>query len=162
MTSPGEPGERELAEVNRRGRIPADTLPNRLMLARKLAGVSIREAADLCGLGRGAWTKWENGARPLDLLEITAVIAERLDVDLEWLRFGGALEGPRGREVVRMTKRIVNDTLRYSTSSVRPMSTRPRQGRPFGRGDTTAPPIGRPVIVDHSPTGNRARPANIA
>jgi transcriptional regulator with XRE-family HTH domain len=161
MTSPGEHGERELATAQRRGRIPADTLSNRLMLARKLAGLSIREAADLCDLGRGAWTKWENGARPLDLLEITAIVAEKLDVDLEWLRFGGPLEGPRGREVTRVAKRAVNDNFRYSTSSVRPTSTRPRQGRPNGRGDTTAPPIGRPVIIDHSTSSSAARPTNV-
>jgi len=161
MTSSGERDERELAVEQRRGRIPADTLPNRLMLARKLAGVSIREAADLCGLGRGAWTKWENGARPLDLLEITAIIAEKLDVDLEWLRFGGALEGPRGREVRSLTKRPVNDTFRYSTSSNRPTSTRPRGGRPNGRGDTKAPPIGRPEVIDHSVSSSAARPTNV-
>lgn len=103
MTSPGVDGERELAveTPKPRGRIPADTLPNRLMLARRLAGLSIRDAADLCGLGRGAWTKWENGSRPLDLLEITGIIAEKLDIDLEWLRFGGALVPSRGRPTKR-------------------------------------------------------------
>jgi transcriptional regulator with XRE-family HTH domain len=160
MTTPGEHGERELAEGQRRGRVPADTLSVRLMLARKLAGVSIREAADLCGLGRGAWTKWENGARPLDLLEITGIIAERLDIDVDWLRFGGPLAGPKGREVRSLTKRSMNDTLRYSTSSVRPMSTRPRAGRPNGRGDATAPALGRPVVIDHSTSSSAARPTN--
>lgn len=160
MTSPGERDERELAEGQRQGRIPADTLPNRLMLARKLAGLSIREAAELCEVGRGAWTNWENGARPLDFLEITGVIAERLDIDVDWLRFGGALAGPKGREVRSLTKRPVNDTLRYSTSSVRPMSTRPRQGRPNTRGDAKAPPLGRPVVIDHSTSSSAARPTN--
>jgi transcriptional regulator with XRE-family HTH domain len=147
MTSPGEHGERELTAGQRRGRIPADTLPNRLMLARKLAGVSIREAADLCGLGRGAWTKWENGSRPLDFLEITGVIAEKLDIDVDWLRFGGQLAGPKGRETRGLTNRPTSDTFCYPTSAVRPSSRRPMPGRPNGRGDATHPRVGRPVVI---------------
>lgn len=148
MTSPGDNGERELAAEQRRGRIPSDTLPNRLMLARKLAGVSIREAADLCGLGRGAWTKWENGARPLDLLEVTGVIAEKLDIDVDWLRFGGALAGPRGRETRGLTKRPTSDTFWNPASTVRSSSRRPMSGRPNGRGDSVRPEIRRPVVID--------------
>jgi transcriptional regulator with XRE-family HTH domain len=147
MTSPGEHGERELTAGQRRGRIPADTLPNRLMLARKLAGVSIREAADLCGLGRGAWTKWENGSRPLDFLEITGVIAEKLDIDVDWLRFGGQLAGPKGRETRGLTNRPTSDTFCYPTSAVRSSSRRPMPGRPNGRGDATHPRVGRPVVI---------------
>jgi transcriptional regulator with XRE-family HTH domain len=120
------------------------------MLARKLAGVSIREAADLCGLGRGAWTKWENGARPLDFLEITGVIAEKLDIDVDWLRFGGQLAGPKGRETRRVTKRPTSDTVWNPASSVRASSVRPTDGRPKRRGDGSAPGIRRPVVVDHS------------
>jgi transcriptional regulator with XRE-family HTH domain len=159
MTTPQEQ-ESGRAVASPRGRIPADTLPNRLMLARKLAGLSIREAADLCGLGRGAWTKWETGSRPLDLLEITGVIAEKLDVDLEWLRFGGPLAPARG-----MSVRPASDTVRYSPSGLgnslgyaaypvstdRPMSTmsRPADLRPKGREDRTRP-------MSPSATGRRA------
>jgi transcriptional regulator with XRE-family HTH domain len=117
------------------------------MLARKLAGLSIREAADLCELGRGAWTKWENGSRPLDLLDVTAVIAERLDVDLEWLRFGGPLEGPRGREIRQVTKRPTSDTFQYHPSSVRPMGSRPSGTHPKTRAGTGAPRRDRPVVI---------------
>lgn len=93
MSAPTE-SEREVAP--KRGRIPADTLAHRLMLARAMAGhLSIREAADLCGYGRGAWTNWERGARPLDVLDVVRVVAERLDVDEEWLLFGGPLAGAR-------------------------------------------------------------------
>lgn len=126
MTSPGDGRERELAGPQR-GRIPADTLANRLMLARKLAGISIRDAADMCDLGRGAWTKWENGSRPLDLLEITGVIAEKLDVDLEWLRFGGPLLPARGVP----TKRSGSVTATKPTLPVRPQHSHPK-----GRGDS--------------------------
>lgn len=146
MTSPGEERERELAAPRVVGRIPADTLSNRLTLARKLAGLSIRDAADLCGFGRGAWTNWEKGARPLDLLEITGVIAEKLDVDLDWLRFGGPLASSRGVPV-----RPASDTVRYPeltprapggygaypTPTVQPMASqvRPPDLRPKGRQD---------------------------
>lgn len=156
MTTPER--ERELATP--RGRIPADTLSNRLILARALAGhLSIREAASLCGLGHGAWTKWERGSRPLDLLEVTAIVAEKLDVDLEWLRFGGPLEGPRGRPVtrtanVRSGERPGGDTAAYRRSPERPTVTRPNV-----RGDQRAPMSypgagRRPVRVGRADTLN--------
>lgn len=75
--------------------IPADTFAHRLMLARAHADhISIREAADLCGLGRGAWTNWERGAKTVDLLEIAQIISEKLGVDREWLLYGGPLAKP--------------------------------------------------------------------
>jgi transcriptional regulator with XRE-family HTH domain len=151
MTSPGERDERELVTEQRRGRVPADTLSNRLMLARKLAGLSIREAADQCGLGRGAWTNWENGARPLDLLEVTGTIADKLDIDVDWLRFGGALAGPRGRETRGLTKRPTSDTVWNSPSPIRSSSRRPMAGRPNGRGDAVRPEVRRPVVIDTAP-----------
>jgi hypothetical protein len=104
-TSTGEEREHTLAAQGAtvRGRVPADTFANRLILARALAGhLSIREAADLCKpLGRGAWTNWERGARPADLLETARIISEKLDVDFDWLLFGGPLDGPRGRPILR-------------------------------------------------------------
>lgn len=126
MTATGEERGRELAapDQQRRGRVPADTLANRLMLARALAGhLSIREAAELCGLGRGAWTNWERGARPADVLEIVPLIAERLDVDEHWLLWGGPLEGPRGRVVA---KRPTSDRQPYLPGAGRTGSTRPK------------------------------------
>lgn len=42
--------------------IPVDSIANRLILARHLAGhLSIREAAARCSIGRGAWQNWERG-----------------------------------------------------------------------------------------------------
>lgn len=150
MTSPREERERELA-APRVGRVPADTLSNRLMLARKLAGLSIRDAADLCGYGRGAWTNWERGARPLDLLDITGVIAEKLDIDINWLRFGGPLVPAQGRS----TRRSESDTVRYPLPDLdvplgygpypiptdRPMTSmgHPANLRPKSREDRTRP-----------------------
>lgn len=156
MSTASEGREREIAGSDQRqGRIPADTLPNRLTLARKLAGLSIREAADLCGYGRGAWTNWEHGARPLDYLEVTGVIAERLDIDLDWLRFGGPLAGPRGREVRSVAKRVREDTDQYSRSTVRPTSARPRAGRPNNRRETHVSHTPRPTVV-FGPTSARS------
>jgi transcriptional regulator with XRE-family HTH domain len=100
-------GERATAAAGARA-VPTDSFGNRLMLARAYAGhLSIREAADLCDIGRGAWTNWERGARPVDMLEITEAISEKLGVDREWLLFGGPLAkqelarrlGRRGRGV---------------------------------------------------------------
>lgn len=149
MTSPGVDGERELAveTPKKRGRIPADTLSNRLMLARSMAGhLSIREAAELCGYGRGAWTNWERGARPLDVLDVVSVISEQLDCDKEWLLFGGALTPSRGRP----TNRAALDTDEYTRRAVQPtshQSVRPPDGRPKvrtdSRGSTSHPGIGR-------------------
>jgi len=72
--------------------IPADTFANRLILARAQAGhLSIREAAALCDLGRGAWTNWEKGAKPEGLDDLADLIAEKLSCDRDWLRYGGML-----------------------------------------------------------------------
>jgi transcriptional regulator with XRE-family HTH domain len=137
-----------------KGRIPADTLANRLMLARALAGhLSIREAADLCGLGRGAWTKWERGSRPSDVLEIVPLIAEKLDVDEQWLMWGGPLEGPRGRVI---PKRPGSLRVTYAARTVRATSDRPKvrtdQPRPIN------PQLGQPRRAVRVDTG---RPAEV-
>ena len=72
--------------------IPADTFANRLLLSRAYAGhLSIREAAERCGLGRGAWQNWEKGTRPDDYDGLVELIAETLGVSREWLRSGGEL-----------------------------------------------------------------------
>lgn len=92
-----------------RGSIPVDSFGNRLMLARAHAGhISIREAADQCGIGRGAWTNWEKGARPVDIIEVAAVVADKLDVDREWLLFGG----PLGEVEPRPLRRLFRPTIR--------------------------------------------------
>lgn len=140
--STGEGDERELvvdAESTTRGAIPADTFAARLMLARMHAGhLSIREAADQCGIGRGAWTNWERGARPADILEVSRRIADALDINYNWLLFGGRLTGPRGVP----TRRPSGDTARYLE-----LAERRNMTHPLGRPQTGAPPRGprRPV-----------------
>jgi hypothetical protein len=72
--------------------IPADTYAHRLMLARAHAGhLSIREAADKCGLNYASWANWERGTRSRSQVDDAEVIAEVLAVDLHWLLYGGPL-----------------------------------------------------------------------
>lgn len=118
-----------------RGGIPADSFANRLMLARAYAGhLSIRDAAEMCGLGRGAWTNWEKGAKPVDLIEIVEVIAEKLGVDFDWLLFGGELGKAEGRPL-RRRRRDGPTTLGYHPVAIRlPRSAeRPTNNRPKSR-----------------------------
>lgn len=139
--------------ATQRGGIPADSFANRLMLARAYAGhLSIREAADLCGIGRGAWTNWEKGARPADIIEITAVIADKLSVDRNWLLFGGQLgpADPRGGRRPAggpPNKRSTQGAARIAPTDRRDEPRRPRliSSRPADhRGPTTSPMRNRP------------------
>lgn len=119
-----------------------DSFANRLMLARAHAGhLSIREAADLCGLGRGAWTNWEKGARPADIIDIAEVIAEKLGVDRDWLLFGGQLgrqesgrtvRRGRGEPGVQASAHYFHVPERTRDHPTRPTS-RPRDTRPKGQ-----------------------------
>lgn len=101
-----EPGETEPAKLDDapsppRGRIPADTFANRLVLARRLESLTIREAAAKCGLHYATWSTWEGGRRPVDVLDAVQRISEALDIDRDWLLFGGPLLPARGRPTKR-------------------------------------------------------------
>ena len=88
------------------GRIPADTFGHRLMLARADGGnLTIREAADKCGLNYGSWSNWERGSLPRDKVEVVEAIAEGLGVDRDWLLHGGPLTRPERQRRIRVTKR---------------------------------------------------------
>jgi len=89
------------AAVPRVGRIPADTFSNRLVLARRLAGMTIEEASEAAGLSKSSWANWENGRRPQGQVDVCQAIASALDVDFNWLLLGGALEPSRGRPTKR-------------------------------------------------------------
>lgn len=130
------------------GLIPADTFANRLILSRALAGhLSIREAAEKCGLGRGAWQNWEKGARPDDYDGLVDLIAARLGVDRHWLAAGGGLsaaaEQTRPARWARSLRRGDTET------SHRSLPTRP-QRRPTDRR-----PAGRPAASTTRPSGQR-------
>ena len=157
----------ERSDAASRSRIPADTFAHRLMLARAHAGhLSIREAAERCGLGRGAWTYWEKGGLPVDLDYVIEKISETLDVDPVWLGLGGMLAEPEEtrRQRARWSTVRPHTTSRpvapqstdgyhrgvkrvADTPAVRPTSDRPRSGRPAGRptGTVAPPTLRRPV-----------------
>lgn len=155
----GEP--RTSASPTRRGRIPADTLSNRLMLARKLAGLTIEQSAQAAGVTPSSWANWEAGRRPQRETDVLGMIADALDIDLEWLTYGGPLTPARGRP----TGRAESDTVRYPAfdpasglgyapypiSTDRPMAPAGHHPnvRPKGREDRTRP-------MSPSPTGRRA------
>lgn len=134
--------------------IPADTFAHRLMLARAHAGhISIREAADRCGLGRGAWTNWERGARAVDIIEVASVISEQLGVDRDWLLFGGPLATPeagsgrnaaRRRDNVRSADLPVRVTRRRTTRTGALLRRRPSTGPAARTEPNTGPSPVRP------------------
>lgn len=135
--------------------IPADTFANRLMLARAQAGhISIREAAELCGVGRGAWTNWEKGARPESYEDLTDLIAERLGCDRDWLRHGGSLRPVDDRPARAPRWRRTHSPSPWKTSAAdRPMPARPIDGRAPGHPVSRRPPPGpgRTSRVQHPP-----------
>lgn len=85
-------------------RVPTDSIANRLILARHLAGhLSIREAAARCDIGRGAWQNWERGNSSPRINDVRA-IADVLGVDLAWLANGGPLQ-PDGQPGAQRNRR---------------------------------------------------------
>lgn len=78
-------------ETTARTLIPRDSLANRLVLIRRELGLSQREAAMRCGVGFGSWQSWENGSSPRNELRKLSQVAEELNVDRDWLLFGGNL-----------------------------------------------------------------------
>lgn len=132
------------------GAIPADSFANRLMLTRAHAGhLSIREAADLCDLGRGAWTNWEKGTLPGDIIDVATTVASRLGVDRDWLLFGGQLSQAENRPArrrgtaPRSTHGCATVPAGRGRDTVRAMDNRP-PGRPSA---ATAPGIIRTAYL---------------
>lgn len=71
--------------------IPSDTFGTRLLLVRKEKGLSVEQAAKLCGVAQPTWSTWERGAHPRDLVRAVRDISQALGVDQQWLMWGGAL-----------------------------------------------------------------------
>lgn len=103
-------------------RVPEDTYARRLMIARDYAGrLSIREAAERCGLNYGTWSGWERGAGSRTMMEDTRIIAETLGVDLDWLRDGGPMPAPPERRLPRKAlRRPYSGSSRPGTHARRP------------------------------------------
>ena len=74
-------------------RVPVDTFEMRLVIARFAAGdLSAAEAGALVGVTGTTWRNWERGhAKSARKPAMLAFIADRLGVDVEWLRDGGPL-----------------------------------------------------------------------
>jgi transcriptional regulator with XRE-family HTH domain len=77
------------------GWIPADTFGTRLILARRHARMTVREAAARCGVHYATWSTWERGSTPGDQGEVVSRISKGLGVRRDWLMWGGPL-GPSG------------------------------------------------------------------
>jgi transcriptional regulator with XRE-family HTH domain len=109
--------------------VPEDSYAHRLMLARAHAGhLSIRAAAERCGLNHATWANWERGMRSRTLVEDAEAIAETLGVDRDWLLHGGPLTVPERRRRAAATQRKTYASARpgerYSRAHRRP---RPRR-----------------------------------
>jgi transcriptional regulator with XRE-family HTH domain len=128
-------------------KIPSDTLAIRIMIARVSAGLTIKEAAEQCGLNYGSWSNWEAGKRPLDYMDVTDAISDGLDVDPEWLRRGGPLtpvpptqrdrHGRRGGGSLTAGYAMIPDRIRpfgpVRMATRRDVAGGPRDTRPTGR-----------------------------
>jgi len=131
------------AQTTAAPRIPADTFGNRLMLARAQAGhISIREAAALCQVGRGAWTNWEKGTTPEYFDDLTDLIAAKLGCDREWLRHGGALRPAEETARQPRWRRSHSPSTWKASPADRAMSARPIDGRAHSRPADRRPPPG--------------------
>jgi len=82
--------------------IPADTFAHRLLLIRAERGITLREAAEKCGLNYGSWNGWERGSMPRDILDVAEAVAEGLSVDRDWLLHGGPLTAPTRTRRLRL------------------------------------------------------------
>lgn len=79
------------------GWIPTDTFAIRLVLIRRQLGLTIRDAAELCGQHYATWSAWERGAQPNYYSETVQAISTALGVERDWLAWGGELKKPPGR-----------------------------------------------------------------
>lgn len=151
--------------------IPTDQFRYRVLLARLHAGgLTTREAAARCGVTYASWSNWERGMKPRDLLDVVEKISEGLEVDRDWLLWGGPLapeqRGERPQTARNRLQTVDNVTSaegrpgavsgrcrrgdRPAKSAHRPrervVNARPRQGR---RGDPSAR---RPAVLVRTDT----------
>ncbi len=70
---------------------PADTFGARLLLVRHEKKMSVEVAAHAAGVPPASWSSWERGSLPRDMPTVTQKISSRLDVDRDWLMWGGSL-----------------------------------------------------------------------
>jgi transcriptional regulator with XRE-family HTH domain len=133
--------------------IPIDTFAMRLMMVRAHRGLTVKEAAEKTGLGYGAWSNWERGSRPRDILDAVEAISSGLGIDPVWLLNGGALPQPGARRIRwgidKHERREGGDSPFRQASTNLP--DRPMDNRPKGRPTNGHLLGGRPTVL-RSPT----------
>jgi transcriptional regulator with XRE-family HTH domain len=129
--------------------IPGDTFAHRLILVRAHRGLTVKEAAEKTGLGYGAWSKWERGSKPRDILDAVEAISNGLGIDAVWLLNGGALPQPGARRIrwgIDKHERREDGGTPFRQASTN-LPDRPRDNRPKGRGTNSHLLGGRPTIL---------------
>lgn len=155
-----------------RGGIPQDTFAVRLAAVRIFAGnLTIQQAAERCGLVDQSWSNWERGVNPRDKSDVVAAISAALEIDRDWLMWGGPLATPEvrvgeARRRFEMGRRLRRPTAGYGDRVIRarahsshrpaevsqpdiPDRPTPSHHRPPGRneGASTSPGLARPAIL---------------
>lgn len=141
------------AGPTQRGAIPADTFAARLVLVRVHKGMTIDEAATATGLNRQSWSNWEKGMVPRDQLDVVQIISEKLDIDREWLLWGGALTKPQIGASRRAMARRLRPTEEYGGSVKRTRS----RGMRTPLTSLVSHPVVRPSVTEtvlHASSGN--------
>lgn len=75
--------------------VPEDDFASRLLLIRRTLRLTLREAAERCGLNYRTWQTWEEGRRPQNMLEVVSIISNAMGVDRQWLAWGEAGQSAR-------------------------------------------------------------------
>jgi transcriptional regulator with XRE-family HTH domain len=73
---------------------PTDTFSARLFLTRREKKMSVEVAARTVGVSTATWSYWERGGTPRDMGQQVRRIADALEVDRDWLMWGGPLAEP--------------------------------------------------------------------
>jgi len=103
--------------------------------------MTIDQAAEAAGVKPSSWANWEAGRRPQRETDVIGAIADALDIDFNWLLFGGQLLSARGRPTNRpnpVTGWYPNLTDQSRVDSARSSNHRPK-GRTDPRGPSNTP-----------------------
>lgn len=68
--------------------IPADTFGTRLLRIRRDKGLTVDQAAAMCGVKPATWSSWERGSSPHRMPAVVADIAAAFHADRDWLMWG--------------------------------------------------------------------------
>jgi hypothetical protein len=147
--NPGDTGNEANANAPNEpapGRRPSDTFSNRLVLAIRLTGLTIREFAEAAGLDDGSVSNWTRGMRPRDMVGVCQAISDAHDIEFNWLLLGGPLLPARGRPV----KRTGQSRYPYVGRPVRVPLGQPNGGGRRIPATSPAQPIRTRRVIDRS------------